>query len=293
MLPQLCHHPAAELPDGLPSAPSPLVAIIIPVFNQLAFTRQCLESLHRHHRVPSEAIVIDNGSTDGTGEYLSTDLQLELIRNSKNLGCAAAWNQGVKASAAEWVAILNNDVVLTAGWLEGLLAAASDEGLDIVSPALREGPLNYDLEPYAREFIQTTGQVTRPGVAHGICFLVRRRVFDVIGWFDENFRIGQFEDADFFQRAQRAGFKLGATGRSFIHHFGSVTQNSIRQAKAASPYEAQNRVYYRKKWGLTWPRRHLQRLQTNLRLAWWRARERRQYGHSLNERWLHGQLLYH
>lgn len=267
--------------------------VVIPVFNQLAFTRQCLESLQRHTTIAARVIVVDNGSTDGTAGCLREFPQIKVIRNAENLGCAAAWNQGVKAALADWVVILNNDVLLTPGWLEGLLAAA-DTGLDIVSPALREGPLNYELEPYAGEFVRATGHITRPDMAHGVCFMVRRQVFDTIGMFDENFRVGQFEDADFFERAREAGFKLGATGRSFIHHFGSVTQNSLRDGDPLGPfYETMNRAYYRKKWQLGWWRRHWHRLKMNLQLAWWRANERRRCGHSLNERWLHGQLLYH
>src|SRR5579883_3442320 len=107
------------------------VDVVIPVFNQLAFTRQCLESLQRHTVLAVRVIVVDNGSTDGTAEYLRGCSHIKLIRNSENLGCAAAWNQGVKAAVAQWVVILNNDVVLTPGWLEGLLGAA-ETGLDIV-----------------------------------------------------------------------------------------------------------------------------------------------------------------
>lgn len=267
------------------------VEIIIPVFNQLAFTRQCLESLQRQTHGAVRTIVVDNGSTDGTPEFLRSYPNITVIRNPQNLGCAAAWNQGIRASIAEWVVILNNDVVLTPGWLEGLLSAAED--LDIVSPALREGPLNYEPDSYAIEFVRAAGHIVRPNLPHGICFMVRRRVFDVVGVFDENFHVGQFEDADFFQRAREAGFKLGATGRSFIHHFGSVTQNALRENPGVSVYEAANREYFRSKWKLGWGRRHWRRLKRQMQIMWWRARERRDCGHSLNERWLHGQLLYH
>lgn len=270
------------------------VEIVIPVFNQLEFTRQCLESFFRYPPFASaRVIVVDNGSKDETAEYLKSFPQIEVIHNSENLGCATAWNQGFRATKSNWIAILNNDVVLTPGWLGGLLAFAESEHLDIVSPALREGPLNYDLESYARGFVQAAGNLVRPGVAHGVCFLVRRQVFESIGLFDENFRIGQFEDADFFQRARRAGFQLGSTGRSFMHHFGSVTQNSIRSRRDASPYEASNRAYYRKKWKLGWAKRHWQRFTSNRQLAHWRAQERSAYGHSLVERWLDGELVYY
>lgn len=268
------------------------VEIIIPVYNQVEYTRKCLESLRQTTRTAASVIVIDNGSTDGTPEYLANLPALTVIRNEKNRGCAAAWNQGIAASTGEWVVVLNNDVVLTPGWLDGLLAAAVEIGLDIVSPALREGPLNYELEAYAREFVRSTGGATRPGVAHGVCFLVRRRVFESVGLFDENFRIGQFEDADFFHRARQAGFALGATGQSFVHHFGSVTQNYVRQQLPLEAYEDWNRAYYRSKWTLGWHQRCLTRWKARAQVAWWRAWELHLCGHSLAERWQHGQLEY-
>jgi N-acetylglucosaminyl-diphospho-decaprenol L-rhamnosyltransferase len=268
------------------------VGIVIPVFNQLDYTRNCLKSLGETIKPDVCITLINNGSSDGTADYLAACPRLTAINNPQNLGCAAAWNQGVKATAGDWIVILNNDVLLTLGWLEGLLEFATEKGLDIVSPAIREGELNYDLEAYSREFINHTAQAIRPGVANGICFMAHRRVFDKTGLFDENFRIGQFEDTDFFRRARLAGFKLGTTGRSFIHHFGSITQNSIRAAKTARPYEAENRAYFRKKWKLNWFARTAERYKNKLLSAWWRWRERMRHGHSLNEKWLDGRLVF-
>lgn len=299
-LQQAAQHPSSKVPAGAAFWDAGLTAvssgtsvdIVIPVYNQVDYTRKCLESHRKHTPRRANVIIVDNGSTDATPGYLSMLADLKIIRNTENRGCAAAWNQGIKAATADWVAVLNNDLVLTPGWLEGLLETALECGLDIVSPALREGPLNYDLEEYAREFVKAMGGAMRPGIAHGICFLVRRRVFDKVGLFDENFRFGQFEDLDFFQRAREAGFALGATGRSFLHHFGSVTQNYVRRQLPQEAYEEQNRAYYRSKWQLTWGQRRLVRWKSKAKLAWWRAWELHQSGHSLAERWHRGQLLY-
>jgi len=173
------------------------VSVVIPVFNQLAYTKGCLESLRAAGGIPLEVVVVDNGSSDGTG------------RNGENRGCAAAWNQGVAASRAEWIVLLNNDVIVSRGWVEGMLEFAEEHGIDIVSPAIREGEINYDIEEYGGRFVRRMGDASRMGVADGICFMVRRRVFERIGMFDEAFRIGQFEDVDFFRRAVRSGFRLG------------------------------------------------------------------------------------
>lgn len=272
------------------TAPSAKAAVVIPVLNMVEYTIGCLDGLRRHGEGVSMVVVVDNGSTDGTAEELSRRRDVTVLRNPENLGCAAAWNQGVRATGSEWVAILNNDVILTPGWLPGLLDFAEEEGVDIVSPAIREGEANYDVEAYAREFVRGMGGVARRGAADGICFLVRRRVFDAIGHFDENFRIGQFEDADFFRRAREAGFRMATTGRSFIHHFGSMTQDSLRRSRTARPYEAENREYYRKKWGLTGGRRGVERARRKSREFLWRWSERLLHGHTLKERWVGGRL---
>lgn len=268
------------------------VSIVIPVLNQLSYTKICLESLRAAGSVESEVVVIDNGSADGTEEFLASCSGITVIRNAENLGCAASWNQGVRASRGDWAVILNNDVIVSRGWLEGLLEFAEEKGMDIVSPAIREGEYNYDIGEYGSRFVRRMRDVFRSGVADGICFMVRRRVFEQVGPFDENFRIGQFEDADFFRRAERAGFRLGTTGRSFIHHFGSVTQDSLRREKAERPYEAENRAYYRKKWNLSRGRRFLLRRRMKWRNLLWRTRERALRGHTLKERWIGGRLRY-
>ncbi|EHP86406.1 glycosyl transferase family 2 [Geobacter metallireducens RCH3] len=278
-----------ESPDGSET----MISIVIPLYNQVAYTQLCVQSLRRAGLNGVDVLLIDNGSTDGTAEYLKSCSDLRVIRNRENLGCAGAWNQGVRETTSEWVMILNNDVVVSPGWLDGLLEAAGKEGLDVVSPAIREGEYNYDIEGYSQEFVGRMGDVVRRGVADGICFMVRRRVFEVVGLFDENFRIGQFEDADFFRRARNAGFRLGTTGRSFIHHFGSVTQDAIRKNRPERPYVAENRAYFREKWQLTRGRRLIERWRRKLREFAWQKCERMFHGHTLKEKWLGGRLRYY
>lgn len=269
------------------------ITIIIPVYNQLHYTELCLNSLYANRGVvEAQIIVIDNGSSDGTTEYLASCSDVTVISNRENLGCAGAWNQGVRGTASEWLLFLNNDVLVSPGWLEQLLGFADAEGVDVVSPAIREGEYNYDIAEYSRDFVSRMARFYREGMADGICFMVRRRVFESIGLFDENFRIGQFEDTDFFRRARQAGFRLGTTGCSFIHHFGSVTQNSIRKSRKVRPYEAENRAYYRRKWKLTWWRRFREKRLVRWRELLWRTVERTSQGHTLREKWLDGRLRY-
>jgi GT2 family glycosyltransferase len=196
------------------------ISVVIPVYNQLHYTRKCVESLRAHGSGIEEIIIIDNGSTDGTAEYLrgldspgkiggqclegtegkwipaltgmTDDVRARVIINGENLGCAAAWNQGLEASGGDRVLFLNNDVVLTSGWVEGMVSFAEERAVDIVSPAIREGAGNYDMDRYGKEFVSRMRDHARIGVADGICFLVKRAVFETVGRFDENFRNGQF-----------------------------------------------------------------------------------------------------
>jgi glycosyltransferase involved in cell wall biosynthesis/Flp pilus assembly protein TadD len=108
------------------NAASGLASIIIPCSNQLEFTRQCIAALNRHTRRPCELIVIDNGSTDGTAEYLAgvrdmASVPVTVITNRTNRGFPAAINQGLKAARGEYLVLLNNDVVVTEGWLGQLI----------------------------------------------------------------------------------------------------------------------------------------------------------------------------
>lgn len=188
-------------------------------------------------------------------------------------------------AAPDWVVVLNNDVLLPEGWLAALLGAAERHGLDLVCPAMRERDQNYDFAGYARAFTAQLGGVVRRGGAHGVCFAVRRAVFERIGGFDEAFRIGQFEDADFFRRARQAGFRSGVVGACFLHHFGSVTQDALSDTRRQRPYEAENRAHFRKKWKLGWARRRWEKAADGLRTWWWRTTERARFGHTLHEKW--------
>jgi glycosyltransferase involved in cell wall biosynthesis len=136
-----------------------LASIIIPCWNQLAFTRQCLQSVFRHTRLAFELIVVDNGSTDGTGAYLAgvadaARVPVTVIGNATNQGFPAAINQGLKAARGGYLVLLNNDVVVTDGWLDQLVALVeaqtdlhkevqeeqeADGGRDSTAETVREG----------------------------------------------------------------------------------------------------------------------------------------------------------
>jgi O-antigen biosynthesis protein len=118
-----------KLSDSL----SGLASIIIPSCNPLESTRQCIAALMRYTRRPWELIVVDDGSSDETSAYLESardavSVPVTVIANVTSRGIAAAINEGLKAARGEYLVLLNNDVVVTDGWLGQLIALANAKG---------------------------------------------------------------------------------------------------------------------------------------------------------------------
>ena len=224
------------------------VSIIIPVLNQLEFTKICLKSIKKNTPAGEyEIIVVDNGSTDKTGLYLKK-MPVKTIRNKTNLGVAKAWNQGIRASKYGLVCIINNDLVLSKGWLEALVGfynAHPDAG--VVSPGTREGVLDYDFDPYALEYTRAMGKVYEKEI-FGWCMLVKKERFEKAGMFDETFKIGVGEDRDFYRRLKEKGYNSYITGSSFVHHFRSQTLNVMRKEKGKA-FEDNNIKVLKERWG--------------------------------------------
>ena len=215
-----------------------VVSIVILTFNELKYTRECIESIRKHTPEPHEIIFVDNASTDGTLKWLRKISQenpnYKLIENKKNLGFAKGCNQGIEASSGEYILLLNNDVVVTENWLSGMLEclnSASDTG--IVGPMTNNisGPqkvLDGDYKTknrmieYAKSFRERYRhrRVSSRRIV-GFCMLFRRTLADKIGLLDESFGTGNFEDDDYCLRAALAGCRNLIAGDVFIHHYGS------------------------------------------------------------------------
>lgn len=268
------------------------VSIVIPLYNQLKYTKLCLESLQSTLTKLPEIILVDNASTDGTANYLKTLTKVKVISNAENLGFAGGCNTGINAAKGEWVVVLNNDVIISPGWLTGMLEAADYWKLQIVTPAIREGEFDYDIVAHAHELTSRMQRVIRKGQANGICFMAHRSVFDTIGIFDEKFLIGQYEDKDFFLRATRAGFALGTVGSAFLHHFGSATQKAMKHRPAPRPYALENKAYFARKWQLPWWKRLVIRTRKKLINRRNSLIEKARYGHTLMEKMIDGKMRY-
>jgi len=217
-----------------------LTSIIILTLNNLEYTKKCIESIRKYTVEPYELIVVDNGSTDGTVEYLESLPDIKLVKNSTNLGFAIGNNIGMRLANGDYIVILNNDTIVTNGWLTRLIACAESEpSVGIVGPRSNfvsgpqmvvEVPYNNDMEAmqeFAREWsFENAGIYEQVPRAVGFCMLVKKEVIDRIGGFDPYYEIGNFEDDDFCVRAQLAGFEIMVAHDVFIHHYGSKTFKS-------------------------------------------------------------------
>ena len=259
------------------------VSVVVPVYNNLQFTKLCIQDLLNQSIPCFEIILVDNGSATDTIKFYSKYKELIIIRNEKNKGCAYSWNQGIRESKGEWTIILNNDVRLPDKWLENLISYAIKKDLDVVSPGMREGVLDYNFRNYSHEYTKLMHKVFRRWTPSGVCFALRRTVIEKIGYFDENYKVGQYEDADFFRRCKIAKLKMGITGACFIHHFGSSTQKHLKEM-GATGYALKNRNYHRRKWRLGFFKRNYERYKEQIFSKYWSLSEYLFYKHSLLEK---------
>ncbi len=240
------------------TADYPLTSIIILTHNQLELTKLCVGSIRRFTAEPIELIFVDNASTDGTPDFLATVPGATIIRNSVNRGFGAGANQGLQVAKGEQLLLLNNDTIVTAGWLRRLLdALRSDCKVGLVGPCSnrvggeQQIEVSYDnlgdLDAFAEKWgQQNQNQRLDTGRLVGFCLLISREVIDRIGMLDEQFGIGMFEDDDYCLRAAQAGFRAVIARDSFVHHFGGQTFLGL-----GVDYEAllkTNQKQFEKKW---------------------------------------------
>ena len=194
------------------------VSIVVLNWNGKKLTEDCLKSIKQKTRYPDyEVIVVDNGSRDGSLEMYKKFKSVKLIKNPENKGFSYANNQGFEVAKGDYYFMLNNDTLVTEGWLENMVKVIEgDERIAAVGCQLIE-PSDYKKGNYARYHSRERQALC------GAAMLMRRDVVNLIGDLDaENFSPIYGEELDWGYRALNAGFKLVETGQSRIIHMGSV-----------------------------------------------------------------------
>ena len=224
--------------------------IIMPVWNELEHTKECIKSVRNLTSHPYRLIIIDNNSDDETKDYLARFAQSEnratLIRNEENLGFIKAANQGLRISDGPYICLMNNDTVATAGWLSNMVAIAeSNPKIGLVNPR-SESPGSVSLEEYAEMLSQNKGLYIETNQCMGFCMLIKREVIDRIGILDEAYGIGGFDDTDFSRRADLAGYKCVCAQGAYVYH---DWHTSFNRAGNRRELVKKNEEIFVNKWG--------------------------------------------
>lgn len=245
-----------------------IVSIIILTHNGLSYTHLCIESLYRHtHHPYCELIVVDNASIDKTRAYLEGLQQrlpnLHVIFNDRNEGFARANNTGIMRARGDYIALLNNDTIVTPGWLTRLIEYLKrDPKVGMVGPVTNSAwneqmiPAGYqsleELEAFAQQrSITHTGKSFEIEMLAMFCVVMPRKIIDQVGLLDERFGLGTFEDDDFCYRVKSLGYKLICAEDVFVHHFGRTTMGKLGDEKYLELFE-RNRRKFEQKWGVRW-----------------------------------------
>lgn len=243
------------------------VSIIVPCFNAVQYTKQCIESVQLHTNIKYELILINNGSTDGTKKYFDTLKQqlkpnkklqkVTVIQSIKNLGVAKALNLGISKSIGKYVCYINNDVVVTKDWLKKIVKAAkSDKQIGAVGTMFNA----FDNKKYLKAVennkslidvvaqtisIKNAGKIKRAKTIHGLCMFIKKNVFKKVGLFNENFYPCFGEDIEFCERLKKNGYKLVDATDVFIFHYWNKSVRSKQFNKQNKSIETVMKSHYK------------------------------------------------
>lgn len=214
--------------------------VVIPNYNGIKYVENCLSSLYAGTVVP-EIIVVDNGSADGSLSLIKEKFpKVRLIEYSENTGFCKAVNAGIRASATEYVLLLNNDTVADSDMVKHLEAALDGERgafsaaarmLSIQEPEKLDGAGDFYCAlgwAYSRGKDEPADSYSKGGRIFSACAgaaLYRREVFEKIGYFDEN-HFAYLEDMDIGYRANIYGYYNRYVPDAKVYHAGSAVSGS-------------------------------------------------------------------
>jgi len=219
-----------------PKPAHPKTTIITLSYNCLEYTKLFVETLQRNTKEPFKLIIVDNNSTDGTQEWLRQQPWIYHIENTSNLGFACGNNIALELVDTEYFVLANNDIIFTPKWLKTMLSSfAHNPKYGIVGPVSNNvsGPQKIECPKYTCfnsmfEFAKSLQKETNPELEnfHRIvffCTIFKSILLKQVGYLDEQFGLGNFEDDDYCLRALKAGFISAINKSCFIHHYGSRT----------------------------------------------------------------------
>lgn len=225
-----------------------MTSIIVVTWNNLEYTKQCIQYLSEYTDKPYELIIVDNASSDKTVEWLESlkqkeknRVELKIIKNKKNEGFAKAVNQGLKVSSedSKYIFLLNNDLLVSEFWLSTLINhletlpnAGAVSGMGRAIGGKHDYAAIYGQLPYedVKDFIEfarkvkneNEGNFTEAKTLSGSCMLIRANIFKELGGLDEGCKMGA-DDCDISIQLRIRGFRLYVAEDVFFHHYNHVS----------------------------------------------------------------------
>jgi GT2 family glycosyltransferase len=225
---------------------NPQISVIVLNYNGRDWLRPCLTALAAQVGAPPfETIVADNGSTDGSVDFVSATFPtVRVVDNERNLGFAAGNNRAARGATAPLLVFLNNDTIPASDWLARLYAAHTEAAnRHIVASRVmflsRPGVVDSAGDGYLRAggaYKRGHGADADPFLqsrevfgACGAAFLIPRAIFDELHGFDESFFM-VYEDVDLSYRARLAGYRCWYAADAVVRHAGSGTLGTMSEA---------------------------------------------------------------
>lgn len=239
-------------------------AIIILSYNNSQMTKDCIESIRiNNDKKAYELIIIDNASTDGILNWLQEQNDILLIKNDFNKGFPAGCNQGIAVSSSDTdILLLNNDTILPPNalfWLRMGLYESNEIG---ATGSVSNNAVNYQqveedyqtFEEWMEYGIRNNVPINNPYETKawlvGFAMLVKRPALDKVGYLDERFSPGNYEDNDYSMRLLLNGYKLFLCKNSFIYHYGS--KSFQKKPEAYNNLLKINEMKLKTKWGINY-----------------------------------------
>jgi len=219
-----------------------LVSIIVPTRNGLQFLKPMMDSIELFTDWPFELIIVDNNSDDGTKEFILNSkykMAGQYIRNEKNESFSKANNQGASIAKGKFLCLLNNDTLVTEGWLSAMMNVFSEEkavgcvGARLVFPGRgliqhagviqsSDGtpdhiyfnkPMDYPPAMERKDYFAVTGA----------CLLTPKSLYEELGGLDESYFYG-WEDVDYCNRIKENGLRIIYEPKAMVYHYESRTE---------------------------------------------------------------------
>jgi O-antigen biosynthesis protein len=261
--PRLYAPPFFAGPVDFSPCESPLVSIVVPVYNHWATTRECLISIRDNTvGVPFEIIVADDCSQDDTRHLSSQAPGVVHVRSSHNTGFLLNCNNAARHARGKYLVLLNNDTHVQPGWLAPLVKLAEQNGrAGIVGSMLLypDGRIqeaggiiwqdgsgwNYGRfdSPQRAEY----NYLKEVDYISGACILIRKSLWDQLGGFDPRFAPAYYEDTDLAFAVRRLGYQVLYQPLSRVVHLEGVSHGTDISS-GVKAHQANNRQAFRAKW---------------------------------------------